>query len=230
MRKPSGFTLVELLIAATMIAVLFVGIAAHLRGGLTVWRRATDHGEAAQRMRVALDRLERDVAHAIVYDDRKEQYGAEGLLPVPRFGPDELRFFTQAVTRSGYPPSVRLVTYRCDPLSATPGLWRASQAIAEARGSVAAAPEAMLPECAELSLRYAFQLGESSEAPSVLEWRPTWPDDPNEPLRLPRLIEVTLRSAAGRVARRIIAMPVGQFGTPVLPPAGEGGAGGEDGA
>jgi len=226
MRTAKGFTLVELLIAATMIAILFVGIAAHLRGGLTVWRRATDHGEAAQRMRVALDRLERDVVHAIVYDDRKERYGADGLLPLPGFGSGELRFFTQTVTRSGYPPSLRLVTYQCSPSSATPGLWRTSQAIAEARGNIAPTPEAMLPECAELSLRYAFQLSESSEAPSVMDWRPTWPDDPNEPLRLPRLVEVTIRSAAGRLARRIIAVPVGQFGTPVLPPAEEGAGGG----
>ena len=41
-RRQAAFTLVELLIAATMMSILVVGLSAHLRGGLTVWRRVTD--------------------------------------------------------------------------------------------------------------------------------------------------------------------------------------------
>lgn len=222
-RATNGFTFVELLVAATIIAVLFVTVSAHLRGGLTVWRRATDQGEAVQRMRVALDRLERDVTQAIVYDDREDQYEGAGLLPLPRFGADALQFVTQAVTRAGLPPSVRVVSYRCDATGATPGLQRTSQSIREARSGMAPALEAMLPECTELSFQYAFQLAEDAGDPSVVEWRPTWPDDPDKPLRLPRLIEVTLQSATGRSIRRVMTVPLGQFGQPEPPPVGASG-------
>ena len=84
-----GFTLVELLLAATLISILFVGLGAHLRGGIIVWRRTTQTGEQLQRRRVAFTRLERDLANAIRYDDRGTAYGAAlGLLPPTRFSAD----------------------------------------------------------------------------------------------------------------------------------------------
>src|SRR3989338_7112977 len=74
---PHGFTLVELLIAATMMSVLFIGLGGHLRGGIEVWRQTTQRVDALQRQRVTLDRLERDLANGIVYDARDEAYGVE---------------------------------------------------------------------------------------------------------------------------------------------------------
>src|SRR3989338_7951880 len=72
-----GFTLVELLIAATMMSVLFIGLGGHLRGGIIVWRQTTQRVDALQRERVTFDRLERDLANGIVYDARDEAYGVE---------------------------------------------------------------------------------------------------------------------------------------------------------
>ena len=81
-----GFTLVELLIAATMMSVLFIGLGSHLRGGIAVWRQTTQRVDALQRERVALDRLERDLANSVIYDQRDTAYGVEeGKLPPPQF-------------------------------------------------------------------------------------------------------------------------------------------------
>ena len=116
---PSGFTFVELLIAATMISVLIVGLAAHLRGGIIVWQRATQTTEALQRQRVALGRLERELANAIVYDERDAAYGSrEGQLPSPEFGAHDLRWFTVVPSGKGI-STVRFVTYECKQMGDT---------------------------------------------------------------------------------------------------------------
>ncbi len=66
-QRENGFTFVELLIAATIMSVLFVGLGSHLRGGILVWRRATATAETVQRERVGFDRMERDLANAFAY-------------------------------------------------------------------------------------------------------------------------------------------------------------------
>jgi hypothetical protein len=201
-----------------MIAVLFVGLGAHLRGGLTVWQRTTAMGEALQRQRVALDRLERDLANALVFDARKDAYGGTtGQLPLPAFGNTTLSFFTVSPMGASGPPAIRFVTYACGEHGGTTGLWRTSQSVGAARArSPEPAPERLLPDCDALAFQYAYLPAPETE-PGELEWKPAWPDDADEPLRLPRLVEVSIE-VAGRQARRVCAIPTGAFGQPPEPP------------
>lgn len=207
-----GFTFVELLVAATMISVLFVGLGTHLRGGLIVWQRATSSGEALQQERVAFDRLERDLANAIVFDNRKSAYGdGRGQLPRPRFRDSELAFFTVSAARRRQPPTVQFVTYDCKELDGTLGLWRTSQSVGAARAqSPALETERLLPDCKDLSFQYAYLPGDGKERQELM-WNTTWPDDREEPLRLPRLVNVSLH-VAGRATRNLCAVPSGDFG------------------
>ena len=217
-RLDYGFTLVELLIASTMIAVLFVGLGTHLRGGLTVWQRATYIGQMLQRRRVAFDRLERELANAIVYDARQGSYGPdEGQLPWPQFGETSVQFFTVAPASSRQPATVRFVTYACGRVDGTEGLWRTSQSAGASRARNAVpAPTLVVSGCESLSFRYAYR-AESQEKSGTIEWRPDWPDDPNEPLKQPRLIEVSL-DVSGRRAQRVVALTTGVLGKPQAPP------------
>ncbi|MBI1992243.1 MAG: hypothetical protein HYY90_03410 [Candidatus Omnitrophica bacterium] len=208
----------ELLIAATMISILFVGLGTHLRGGLTVWQRATASGEALQRQRIAFDGLERDLANAIVYDDRSAAYGdGNGLLPRPRFETAALKFFTVSVTRRRQPSTVRVVTYTCESIDGTKGLWRTSQLVGEARArSSPSEPKLVLPDCEELSFRYAYRPTPEADTWQALEWRPAWPDEPAGLPRLPQLIETSLR-VSGHQIRRVFAVPSGLLGTSPSP-------------
>lgn len=201
--RPTGFTFVELLIAATMMSILFVGLGAHLRGGLIVWQQSTLRGEAVQRRRSAFDRLERDLANAFVYDNREEAYGEEfGRLPAPQFGEDALVVFTVERIPGGL-PAVRIVTYRCEEREGTAGLWRTSRSIGEARAKLEPAAALLLEGCSALSLQYA-RVGTAS--PDALEWRP--PGDADMPA-LPRLVKVSLELSVGGRMERVCAIPAG---------------------
>ncbi len=223
-----GFTFVELLIAATMIAILIVGLASHLRGGIRVWQRATETTETIQRQRVALDQLERELAGAIVFDSRDTAYGTEeGRLPAPAFGPHELRWFTVSPSATSGIGSVRYVTYTCGSIDDTAGLWRTSQSVREARlPSTPATPELVLPGCLELTLHYAYLPSDSAKP---LEWYPEWNDAYKE---LPRLISASFlispetnrieEDASAHVqtrrVERIFSIPVGLLKKQVTPP------------
>jgi|GEM_PF-2039606 len=218
-RTVSGFTFVELLIASTMIAVLIVGLAAHLKGGLQVWQRTTATAEILQRERVAMDRLERELASAIIFDDRDAAYGSEeGRLTPPEFGEHELRWFTTVPSTALGTRSVQFVTYTCTSIGDTMGLWRTSQSIHDARVPVKPpTPELILEGCTELTLRYAYLAQDTSQP---LEWHTEWTDAYKE---LPRLIKVSLGISVGgrtgegtaspqvsvRQVERILTIPVG---------------------
>ena len=202
-RQTPGFTLVELLVAATMMSVLFVGLGAHLRAGLTVWQRATTTGERIQRQRVGLERLQRDLANAFLYDARGTSYGdTQGSLLHPQLDSDGLAYFTvlQGVEAL---PSVRFVTYRCGESGGVAGFWRTSQSLADVRARREAVPELLLPECDQFSLRYAVP---STDAAEPLSWREQWNDAEKS---LPRLVEVTVHARSGASLKRLFAIPAG---------------------
>ena len=194
----------ELLIAATMMAILFVGLAAHLRGGIAVWQRTTETTEPLQRQRVALDRLARELANAIVYDKRGEAYGDEtGKLILPEFNAHELRWFTVVPSTKQGNASVQMIAYTCSQIGQARGLWRTSRSIAHARARAPEpTPELMLPDCEELSVQYAYLPPGSTGA---LEWHDEWHHQYDA---LPQLVEVTL-VVAGHHLRRIFALPTG---------------------
>jgi len=209
----AGFTLVELLIAATMMSILFVGLGAHLRGGITVWRRAIATGETVQRRHVALERLEQELANAIVYDDREASYGeGEGALPRPRFEETGLAWFSVAPFGRRPLPAVQFVTYECAQRDGAWGLWRTSQFVGEARARQEPSPQLVLPECEQLSLQYAV-FPENPAEP--LEWRSRW----EEPHRgLPRLVDMSVRFVSGDRLTRVMGIPSGRSAAPASPP------------
>ena len=211
----SGFTFVELLIAATMMSILFVGLGAYLRGGLTVWHRVTTTVEAVQHERVALDRLERDLANALIYDERSEPYGTDlGLLPWPQFESNALACYTVTPVTPPQPPVIRFVTYACKEIDGTAGLWRTSQAVGAARARLTVTPELVLPDCEQLAFRYAsWSSSQPSSEPQPIDWKIQWSEAQRQ---LPRLVEVSVTRSSGNPVKRVFAIPVGQ-GSPAGP-------------
>ena len=202
--RPNGFTFIELLIAATMVSILFVGLSSHLQGGMTVWRLATTTTAARQRERMAFERLARDLANAFVYDAQ------ESSQPAPQLGDRALKWFTVSARSAGGAPTVRLVSYECAQVGETVGLWRTSQSVSEARAGREPTPELLLPECDALSIRYAYlpvASGQSTGTFEPLAWFPEWQSGTTRDL--PRLLEASVHLVSGRSSRRILAIPVG---------------------
>ena len=185
----------ELLIASTMMSVLFVGLAAHLQGGLAVWRRVTAMGDRLQRQRVALGQLERDLANAIASHHEDPALSAQ-------FGMTELRWWTVRQTRPQRIGAVELVTYRCARLGEVQGLWRTSQSVEEALTGAEVTPARLMPSCEGVSFQYAY-LPDGTDGP--LDWHDAWSD----PQELPRLVQVTVQLAPGRSIQRVVWIPSG---------------------
>ena len=166
----SGFTFIELIVAATMLAVLFVGLGAHLRGGLMVWQQVTSTGERLQRRRMAMERLERDVANTIIIDDRAAFYGDEaGKLPWPSMEEHSMAWYIASPATRQSPARIHFVTYQCKENNGIDGLWRTSQTIGEARSGVQPTTDfPLLPTCQDFSIRYAYL--PSDETSHLLEW------------------------------------------------------------
>lgn len=202
-----GFTFIELVIAGTMIAILFVGLSTHLRGGMTVWREATRRIEALEEEQAAFDRLQRDLAQSVAYYTDPTRYGPQGLPPM-QWSSDQARWY--AVDRD---QGVRLVTYRCAAVEDASWWVRTSLTLEAARapsGGVAAEPavEPLLPGCKALSLRYGYlPLAEAAEG--QINWQAAWPDNPADPPQLPRLIEMRLTLEDGRQTQKVLLIPHG---------------------
>ena len=214
-RPRAGFTLVELLIAATMMSVLMVGLSAHLRGGLDVWRRATDGAESMQRVRVGWERMERDAANALQYAEAEAYGEAFGMAPPPRFEADEAGWYA-VMSGAGDEalPAIRYVEYACTDRDGVQGLWRFVRTVGQARAQLPPQAELLLPGCDTLSLRYASEA--PPEQPGPFLWSPEWEEATTQ---LPRLIEASMRLSDGRQISRIVTMPAGRLPRPELPPA-----------
>lgn len=209
----AGLTFVELVIAATMMSVLFVGLGSHLRGGITVWQRATTISEQLQQQRVALERLQRDLADAFVYS-QEQAYGPPPKLPAPLFEPDQLRWFTRQQATTTRPPGVRIVDYRCETRDGVQGLWRTSWSISEARSETfLPTPELLLPGCDALSARYAYLPPAGAPPTPPFEWHDRW----NEPKQLPPLIALSLEGARMAI-QQWLSIPAGMMKPFETPP------------
>ena len=205
-RPNAGFTLVELLIASAVMAILVIGLSGHVRAAVEVWQRATAATETLQRERVALDRMSRDLSGAVSVDSRPEAYGTTaGFFPSPVFDSSQLFFYSESTLGSPAGRDVRFVSYACREYNGEPGLWRTELPLYAAVARLEAEPQRLLDSCDGLSLRYPV-LGQGEAA--GLEWRADWPGTVD---RLPAMVEVSIKPAQGRTVRRVFAVPVGRW-------------------
>ena len=206
-RRRRGLTLVELLMAVAIFAILGVGLSSHLRGATLAWRRAMEETEASQRLRVAMEQLERDLANATLFD------GTGSWTPAPVFGSQELHWYTRRPgLRDGDPASVRYVAYA---LGADGALTRTSMTPQEAHAAAAQVePSVLVRGVASLEVRYAVMEPSAGGGAATLSWLDDWESTE----QLPGLVEVRLtmtESAAGPSAvRRAMRVPTGSLQRP----------------
>ena len=184
--------------AATVASLLMMGVAFHLRGGLTAWLRATTAVDALDASRVALEQLTQDLANAVLVDGRPT------AVPPTRFGADTVQCYTLQPARTS--AALQWITYALADTSSGPALMRSAQPIEAARQALPASPEPVLTDVEEFSLRYGYT---TAQGASSIVWRPAW----DEAARLPRLVEVTMTFRRGAAAapsiRQILVIPTG---------------------
>ena len=72
MSKKSGFTLIEILVATTILVIAMAAIYVSFRGGLTSWTKGTARMERYLNARAALDMMSREIRAAFIYTTNNE--------------------------------------------------------------------------------------------------------------------------------------------------------------
>ncbi len=105
MRRVRGLTLVELLVAVAVFALVMTGIFAAFRSGMFGYRSLEDRMQSVSSAALILSQLERDLHNAFAYDESDSGFSGTA---------DTLEFFSRQKRPSGETLSLDLarVTYR----------------------------------------------------------------------------------------------------------------------
>jgi len=180
-----AFTLVELLVATTVIAIIMLGVHRGFSAALACWHRAETHMEAADRARDFVANLERELRSAVVLPLPEEERSFAAT-------PERLAFFTTAGLgdRSVTPAlAVTKVTYEIQKGQDT-GEDRRQFTVVRKRqffsGSFAVSEEAQSEVLSGVGgLEVLYLVGDASM--DSAEWQSEWAS--NEP---PSAVRVTL--------------------------------------
>jgi prepilin-type N-terminal cleavage/methylation domain-containing protein len=97
----SGFTLIEVLVSITLMAMLATVVLSAMRSGLAIWDRGTNHLESLRRSRVVLDVLNDQIRGAMPLT-HTVKVGERVLLPLAFEGSGfGLRFVSRASFKDG---------------------------------------------------------------------------------------------------------------------------------
>ena len=181
-RRQAGFTLVELLVALTLLGLLSLALLGGLRFGTRAWETAVTHGGGLDEVAFVQSFLRREVAQAII-----PQRAGEAADDAPAFvgERDRLDFLAPWQQPLGRVGLYRFRLERADGLRLSWELLDAEGANTADEEDEAVRGERLLAkEVERLSLRYFGSRDQGDE--------PDWYDDWDQDAGLPRLIEIEL--------------------------------------
>jgi len=195
-----AFTLVELLVATTIIAIIMLGVQQGFSAALACWHRAETHMEAANRARDFVANLQRELRSAVMLplSEGEASFAAT---------PEKLAFFTTTGLgdRSVTPAlAVTKVTYEIQK-GQDAGEDRSQFTVVRKRqffsGSFAVSEEAQAQVLSGVGgLKVLYLVGDASKGSD--EWQSEWASN-----ELPRAVRVTLEletPAAGQTEAEVL--------------------------
>ncbi len=204
-RGQAGFTLLELLVALTLFAILSAMAYGGLRMVLDSKQRNEQQAQRLIELQTALNFLQRDIEQAVGRSVRDEFGDPQPALRADGFGA-RLITLTRAGWRNptGQPRStLQRVAYRFDEGRLTRLFWHSL----DQSGNAEPLARVLLQEVAEIELRFLDQ---------NRQWHGQWPPAAGEaPLTLlPRAVEVTLRLDDLGAIRRLLRVAPGEASVP----------------
>jgi general secretion pathway protein J len=188
-RTAPGFTLIEVVLALSILAIMVTMLFSGLRVGLRAWQRGEERAVALEYSRSLTQLVEQALAGSYWYLGRTEQ--GDPTLALLFKGEAERLFFV--TVSPPIPPSIPIpfvaVTLSMDDAGDTPGFAIREKVLPNFDPFEAVAPSVVDPTIASIRFRYLGPDG---------EWAESW--DSAEERTLPQAIEVTLTpTAQGRV-------------------------------
>ena len=201
-RRQRGFTLVEVVIALTIVATLLVITFAGLRVGLVAWQRGDERAQALERSRSINQIITRTLGSAYPY-----QIAAMGREPAKMLfegAPDRVAFVTSTPPFPGPDPiAFTAVTLGLSTATAVPGLGLTQKALPNEKPFDAALTPVFV-DGVVTGVRFRYLKDATGE------WTDRW--DATVEKALPASIEVTLTIVqAGRPVEQpplVVSVPV----------------------
>lgn len=198
MKDKKGVTLIELIVAVSIFAVISVAVYSTFAMGLSIWRRTQKAQVMYQNIRLALDEMARDLQNAVVYFDSSQTTAInfEGEK-------DRISFYSLVDGYQTTPPypQLRKISYT---LGDSGNLQRLEQVHQGA--DIAPETEEIASQVANLSFFYSYE----DNGALGYEWRRDW--EPNE--RIPESVRIELELNTGNkpVFSKYVFIPTGKKG------------------
>ncbi|MBN2097661.1 MAG: prepilin-type N-terminal cleavage/methylation domain-containing protein [Candidatus Omnitrophica bacterium] len=196
--KNTGLTFVELMLAASIFAVLAVAVYSAFSTGISAWRSAQQAQNLLQDLRLSLDQISRDLENAVLYYPEEE--GKINFVGEPNsisFYSLVDNFRSQLVY-----PELKKITYSLD--GEVLKRWEQSLAQALQETQEEDSFDQMLTQVAGLEFFYRY--GQEDE----LNWQQSW----NAQQSIPQgaQIKLTLTGEEGLAYTKFVFIPIGKKG------------------
>jgi general secretion pathway protein J len=203
-RRQSGFTLIEILLALSILSIVMVIILGALRIGVRAWEKGEDVLVAQQRARTLLDQLARQLASAsvlmsaqreqplVVFEGSRRALEFTSSLPLInriQFGPVHVRYVIE--TDPGGEKRLLLFEESIRP----------ADYLSEGQLRHDTDARVLIGQFEDLRFEYLGAGGDG--AGPQPGWASSW--RPRDPAELPRAVRITFRDAQGRYDLRVIA-------------------------
>jgi general secretion pathway protein J len=112
-RRPDaeGFTLVEMMVAVTLVALMALALWGVLRISITSWKRGTDFIDANQRYRATLDLVQKQMASIYPLVPPLDLQMGTGVTPIFSGSASSMQFISLCALRFRDNPGLSLVSY-----------------------------------------------------------------------------------------------------------------------
>ncbi len=210
-RTEAGFTLIEMLVSVTLVAVMAVALWGALRLSIGMWKRGTEFIDSNQRHRVTMDLVEKQFASAFGMIAPLNLQEGGGLYPIFTGTTTGVRFISLSSLRFREDPGLTVVDYEVVPgadgdyaLVEREDRYLGADPTLDAGSNPAERPGITVFEHL-VSMTFEYFDPGTTEAPA--QWVKEW--DGKEMGRLPTAISLTMtsREANGGTRSRQIVMP-----------------------
>lgn len=211
MRYRRAFTLLELMIASSVFAVIMVSIYTAFRSGIFSQRAIETRIDTYQTARAVLEQIDKDLRNCFAYQDKNETAQFNGTAT-------EVDFLTlvDAYRTEGIVPECARISYifeaATDPLKNR--LMRRSRSNLDAFNDESDVQPEEMAAGAALGLRYGSLI--KGEEDKGLQFKDSWGHDAEGKKKLPQAVEVSLTiTVPGRTTeqkfKRTIYLPLARY-------------------
>lgn len=169
-----GFTLVELLIAVSIFALIVTTIYSTFNTGIKAWRRVTEDGILSKDARLSLEKMGKDLRNALRFSGL-QFVGESTLVSIPGL---------ISTSKEGNPlaPQIGRITYFLDETNSA--LQLRQQTYAEVLNAIDTQPKVLVSSVIGLCLRYCRYDEKTGEY--------IWEESYNQSNKLPLEVKITL--------------------------------------